>query len=149
MKIEPFEDIKAWQEARVLVGMIHAAVGSDRHFGSDHRFRDQIQAAAVSIMSNIAEGFSRRSTKEVTQFLFIAKGSVAEVQSQLYVAIDQGYINEQKFDGLYTKSDEVARLISGFITYLLNKDKPQPLKQPNKLSEPKQPNKPKKLKELQ
>ena len=149
MKIEKFEDIKAWQEARVLVGMVYAAVGADRGFGSDHRFREQIQSAAVSIMSNIGEGFSRRTTKEFTQFLFIAKGSVAEVQSQLYVALDQGYINKEKFDELYSKSDEVARLISGFIRYLLNKDKPHALKQPNKLSEPKQLNKPKKLKELQ
>ena len=149
MKIEKFEDIKAWQEARVLVGMVYAAVGADRGFGSDHRFREQIQSAAVSIMSNIGEGFSRRTTKEFTQFLFIAKGSVAEVQSQLYVALDQGYINKEKFDELYSKSDEVARLISGFIRYLLNKDKPQALNQPNKLSEPKQLNKPKKLKELQ
>jgi len=149
VKIEKFEDIKAWQEARVLVGMVYAAVGADRGFGSDHRFREQIQSAAVSIMSNIGEGFSRRTTKEFTQFLFIAKGSVAEVQSQLYVALDQGYINKEKFDELYSKSDEVARLISGFIRYLLNKDKPQALNQPNKLSEPKQLNKPKKLKELQ
>jgi four helix bundle protein len=85
-------------------------------------------------MSNVAEGFSRRSTREFTQFLFIAKGSVAEVQSQLYVALDQGYINEEKFDGLYSKSDEVARLISGFIRYLLNKDKPQQPKELNKLN---------------
>ena len=147
MKIEKFEDIKAWQEARVLVGMVYAAVGADRGFGSDHRFREQIQSAAVSIMSNIGEGFSRRTTKEFTQFLFIAKGSVAEVQSQLYVALDQGYINKEKFDELYSKSDEVARLISGFIRYLLNKDKPQALKQPNKLSEHEELNKPKKLKE--
>jgi four helix bundle protein len=136
VKIERFEDIKAWQEARVLVGMIHAAVGSDRRFGSDYRFRDQIQAAAVSIMSNIAEGFSRRTTKEFGQFLFIAKGSAAEVQSQLYVALDQSYINQEKFDELYSKSDEVARLISGFIRYLLNKDKPQ---EPNKLEKLKEP----------
>jgi four helix bundle protein len=90
-------------------------------------------------------GFSRRSTKEFTQFLFIAKGSVAEVQSQLYVALDQSYVNEEKFDELYSKSDEVARLISGFIRYLLNKDKPQTLKQPNKLSEHEELNKPKQL----
>ena len=76
-------------------------------------------------MSNIAEGFSRRSTKEFVQFLFIAKGSAAEVQSQLYVALDQGYINQEKFNELYTKSDEVARLISGFIQYLLSKQKTQ------------------------
>ena len=146
MKIEKFEDIKAWQEARVLVGMIHAAVGSDRRFGSDHRFRDQIQAAAVSIMSNIAEGFSRRSTKEFTQFLFIAKGSVAEVQSQLYVALDQGYTNQERFKELHSKSDEVARLISGFIRYLLNKDRPQELKESSRLNEPKELNKLKELK---
>ena len=147
MKIEKFEDIKAWQEARVLVGMVYAAVGADRGFGSDFRFREQIQGAAVSIMSNIAEGFSRRSTKEFTQFLFIAKGSVAEVQSQLYVALDQGYTNQERFKELHSKSDEVARLISGFIRYLLNKDKPQALKQPNKLSEHEELNKPKRLKE--
>jgi four helix bundle protein len=146
VKIERFEDIKAWQEARVLTTMIYAAVGSDRDFASDHGLREQIRRAAVSIMSNIAEGFSRRTTKEFVQFLFIAKGSVAEVQSQLYVALDQGYTNQERFKELYSKSDEVARLISGFITYLLNKDKPQPLKQPNKLKEPKQLNKPNELK---
>ena len=62
---------------------------------------------------------------KATQFLFIAKGSTAEVQSQLYVALDQGYITQEKFNQLYSKSDEVARLISGFIQYLLNKDKTQ------------------------
>jgi len=148
VKIERFEDVTAWQEARVLTTMIYAAVGSDRDFASDHGLREQIRRASVSIMSNIAEGFSRRTAKEFVQFLFIAKGSVAEVQSQLYVALDQGYINKAKFGELYAKSDEVARLISGFIRYLLNKDKPQTLKQPNKLSEPNQLNKPKKLKEL-
>jgi four helix bundle protein len=69
------------------------------------------------------KGFSRRSMKEFTQFLFIAKGSAAEVQSQLYVALDQGYLTQEKFDEPYFKSDEVARLISGFIQYLLSKDK--------------------------
>jgi len=142
VKIERFEDIKAWQEARSLVKMIYDATKSNKDLTGDYKFRDQIHSAAVSVMSNIAEGFSRRSTKEFGQFLFVAKGSVAEVQSQLYVALDQGYIKKNKFNELYAKSDEVARLISGFIRYLLNKDKPQALKQPNKL------NKPKQLKEL-
>ena len=124
MKIERFEDIKAWQEARVLVKIIYDAIKSNKNFTGDYKFREQIHSAAVSAMSNIAEGFSRRSTKEFVQFLFIAKGSVAEVQSQLYVALDQSYVNEDKFNELYSKSDEVARLISGFIQYLLNKDKP-------------------------
>lgn len=123
MKIGRFEDIKAWQEARVLAKMVYNAVKSNRKFGSDYKFGEQIQSAAVSIMSNIAEGFSRRSTKEFTQFLFIAKGSTAEVQSQLYVALDQGYIPQEKFNEIYSKSDEVARLISGFIKYLLSKEK--------------------------
>ncbi len=120
--------MKAWQEARALVNIIYDATKSNRNFTGDHKFREQIQGAAVSTMSNIAEGFSRRATKEFVQFLFIAKGSVAEVQSQLYVALDQTYISEDKFDELYAKSDEVARLISGFIRYLLNKDKSKELK---------------------
>jgi four helix bundle protein len=128
VKIERFEDVKAWQEARVLVKIIYDTIKSNKDFTGDYKFREQIQSAAVSAMSNIAEGFSRRSTKEFTQFLFIAKGSVAEVQSQLYIALDQGYINEEKFNELYSKSDEVASLTSGFIKYLLNKDKPQELK---------------------
>ena len=137
MKIERFEDIKAWQEARVLVKMVYDAVKSNKDSSSNYKFREQIQSATVSIMSNIAEGFSRRTTKEFVQFLFIAKGSVAEVQSHLYIALDQSYINENKFDELYSKSDEVASLISGFIRYLLNKDKPQEFKELNKLKEPK------------
>ncbi len=132
MKIERFEDIKAWQEARALTNMVYNAVKKDKVFATDYRIKDQIQSAAVSIMSNIAEGFSRRSTKEFTQFLFVSKGSVAEVQSQLYVALDQGYITHEEFNKLYEKSDEVARLISGFISYLLQtKEKP---KQPPMLS---------------
>jgi len=123
MTIERFEDIKAWQETRVLTKMIYNTSKSEKSFNKDYKFSGQIQSATVSIMSNIAEGFSRRTTKEFIQFLFIAKGSTAEVQSQLYVALDQGYINRQRFEELYSKSDEVARLTSGFIRYLLNKDK--------------------------
>ena len=126
MKIERFEDIKAWQEARVLVKIIYNATKSNKNFTGDYKFREQIHSAAVSVMSNIAEGFSRRSTKEFIQFLFIAKGSVAEVQSQLYVALDQSYVNEEKFAELYPKSDEVARLLSGFIKYLLTKERSKP-----------------------
>ena len=135
MRIEKFEDTKAWQEARALVKMIYEGTRSSKDFSGDYKLREQIHGAAISVMSNITEGFSRRTTKEFVQFLFIAKGSAAEVQSQLYVALDQAYINEERFDELHAKSDEVARLISGFIRYLLNKDKPQALKQPTKLNE--------------
>ena len=123
MKITTFEDIKAWQASRVLAKMVYDAVKSNKGANNDYRFREQVQSAAVSIMSNIAEGFSRRTTKEFIQFLFISKGSAAEVQSQLYVALDQGYINQEKFNTLHSKSDEVARLLSGFIQYLLKAER--------------------------
>jgi len=71
-------------------------------------------------MSNIAEGFARSSDREFKRFLWIAKGSLAEVQSQLWVALDQGYVTQDDFDRLYAKAEEVAKLIFGFITYLLD-----------------------------
>jgi four helix bundle protein len=76
------------------------------------------QAAATSIMANIAEGFIRRSSKEFVQFLFIAVSSVAEVQSHLYVALDQGYVPQAEFELLYEQANKTARIISGLITYL-------------------------------
>ena len=116
-KIAGFEDIQSWQKARELVSSVYT-ITKEKAFSSDYSLKNQIRSAAVSIMSNIAEGFSRRTTKELVQFLFISKGSTAEVQSQLYIALDQGYIDRQKFDELYSKSEEVARLLSGFIKYL-------------------------------
>ena len=121
MTIKRFEDIRAWQEARVLTKQIYALCKQSLGLRGDRRLRDQLQAASVSVMSNIAEGFSRRTDKEFTQFLFVAKGSTAEVQSLLYVALDQDYLSEQDFAGLYSKSDEVARILSGFITSLLTR----------------------------
>jgi four helix bundle protein len=119
VKITRFEEIKAWQEARSLAKMIYKATKADRSFNRDYRLRDQITSAAVSIMSNISEGFSRRYNKEFIQFLFIAKGSTSEVQSQLYVALDQGYVTKNKFNELYSQAEKTAKLISNFITYLL------------------------------
>ena len=119
MTIKRFEDIRGWQEARMLTKQVYSLCKISPGLRRDRRLRDQIQAASVSVMSNIAEGFSRRTDKEFTQFLFVAKGSAAEVQSLLYVVIDQQYISEQEFSELYSKADEVARIISGFITSLL------------------------------
>lgn len=116
-KIERFEDIKAWQEARSLVKEVYQATGEGK-FAKDFSLKDQIRRAAVSIVSNIAEGFSRQTDKEFVQFLHIAKGSTSEVQSQLYVALDLDYINSEEFKRLYDEADQVARLISGFIKYL-------------------------------
>lgn len=120
MKIEKFEDINSWQEAKILVNMVYEITKSSKPLWSDFRFKAQFTDASVSIMSNIAEGFSRKSDKEFVQFLFIAKGSAAEVQSLLYVALDQEYISKDKFEELYNQSDKVSRLISKFITYLRN-----------------------------
>jgi four helix bundle protein len=121
MAIKRFEDIRGWQEARTLTKQVYNLCKVSPGLRRDRRLRDQIQAASVSVMSNIAEGFSRRTDKEFTQFLFIAKGSAAEVQSLLYVAMDQEYLNDADFSKLYDKTDEVARILSGFITSLLRR----------------------------
>ncbi len=120
MKIERFEDILAWQEARSLVNKIYDEVKNNKAFNTDFRFRDQLTSSAVSIMANIAEGFGRRSNKEFAQFLFVAKGSLAELQSHLYVAMDQKGLSKETFTDIYKQTEVVAKLISKFITYLLN-----------------------------
>ena len=135
MKIDRFEDIEAWQQARQLVGLVYEAVNTCKEFQKDTRLVNQIQGASVSCMANIAEGFSRRSNKEFIQYLFVSKSSAAEVQSHLYVALDQGYISHEVFDHIYEQAEKVSRIASGFIKYLrtqLNKPK-----QPNKPNEPK------------
>jgi len=124
MKIERFEDILAWQEARKLVNMVYEAIKNNSKFQKDFRLTGQITGAAVSSMSNIAEGFSRRTRKEFRSFLFIAKGSTAEVQSLVYVCLDQQYLSKTIFDELYEQADKTAKLISGFITYLSKELKP-------------------------
>ena len=113
MTIQRFEDIEAWKEARALVNFVYKAIGLNEMFRKDYRLANQIQSAAVSTMSNIAEGFSRRSNKEFIQFLFISKSSAAEVQSQLYVALDQKYISQDIFIELYNQADTVSKLNSG------------------------------------
>jgi four helix bundle protein len=116
-KIERFEDIVAWQKARVLTREIYSATKLGE-FRKDFGLRDQIQRAAVSTMSNIAEGFERGGVNEFIQFLSHSKGSCGEVRSQLYVALDQAYITEKNFADLNNKSQEVSRLIAGFMGYL-------------------------------
>ena len=117
MKIGRFEDLEAWKAARVLVSQVYDMTRQAQDTGRDYRFRDQVTAAAVSVMSNIAEGFSRRTDREFVQFLFISKGSCAEVQSLLYVALDQNYTNKVNFQKIYAQAESVARLTSGLITY--------------------------------
>jgi len=137
MKITRFEDIEAWQEARKLVKMVYDVIKKSPKFRKDFRLVNQIQDAAVSSMSNIAEGFSRRGTKEFIQFLFISKSSAAEVQSKLYLAIDQEYIGQDDFEEIFNQAEIVSKMDSNFIKYLNSL-----LKQPNKLNKPNQPNQP-------
>ena len=115
--IERFEDIKAWQVARDLVSAVYR-VSRNGKFEKDFGFRDQIQRASVSVMANIAEGFERGSDKEFHRFLYIAKGSAGEVRSHLFVALDLGYVTSDEFEDLRARSEEVAKALSGFITYL-------------------------------
>jgi len=117
VKIERFEDIEAWKKAREVVNSIYQ-MSRDGEFSKDFALRTQIRRAAISIISNIAEGFSRRSNREFVQFLFVAKASAAEVQSQLYIAMDQCYISNEQFEEIYELLDHCVRQISNFITYL-------------------------------
>jgi len=116
-KVKKFEDVIAWQKTRELVKMVYEMT-KEGDLARDFSLKDQIRRAAVSIMSNIAEGFSRQTDKEFIQFLYIAKGSVSETQSQLYVARDLGYIEIEEFNRVYETASEIARLITGFIRYL-------------------------------
>jgi len=116
-----FEDIDAWQRARALIKEIYALTDQG-DFARDFSLKDQIRRASVSIMSNIAEGFERDGTKEFIQFLSIAKGSVGEVKSQLYVALDRGYVTRNEFNRLSELTGETARLIAGLMIYLKQSD---------------------------
>jgi four helix bundle protein len=117
-KIERFEDIKAWGMAKDLVTAVYRLSG-DGKFSQDLGLKDQVRRASVSVMSNIAEGFERGSRTEFARFLRIAKGSCGEVRSQLYVALDLGYVNPQEFSVVKTKAEDLSKALSGFITYLV------------------------------
>jgi four helix bundle protein len=123
-QIEKFEDIEAWQKSRELSRAIYALTGKGA-FARDFALRDQIRRSAISVMSNIAEGFDRGGNKEFIQFLYIAKGSIAEVRAQLYIALDAGYLEQEQFRNLYDLTGSTGRLIGGFIPYLTSCN-PQP-----------------------
>ena len=110
--IERFEDIEAWQGARALVTAAYRVTGQGA-FATDFGLRDQLRRAAVSIMSNIAEGFDRGGRAEFHQFLSTAKASCAETRSLLYVALDAGYLDRPTFKQLMACAEEVARVTGG------------------------------------
>jgi four helix bundle protein len=110
--IKRFEDILAWQEARKLVQDIYK-ITREGTFAKDFGLRDQIQRAAVSVMTNIAEGFDCESHIEFARFLGIARRSAIEVQSLLYTALDIGYIDEVIFAREFTQANKAKALIGG------------------------------------
>lgn len=122
MKIERFEDIQGWQEARKLTKKIYELTNRFP-FKKDQGLCNQIQKASVSIMANIAEGFDRQSKREFTLFLKYASASASEVQSHLYAALDQKYISDEDFTETYNQVKKTKSLINGFIAYLKGKKK--------------------------
>jgi four helix bundle protein len=111
-KIGRFEDFIAWQKARKLTSEIYKVTNRGL-FSRDFGLKDQIRRAAVSSMSNLAEGFERGRPGEFHQFLSIAKGSCAELRTQLYVALDVGYIDSTEFEVLMNQAAEVGRILGG------------------------------------
>ena len=111
-KIGRFEDFIAWQKARKLTSEIYKVTNRGL-FARDFGLKDQIRRAAVSSMSNLAEGFERGRPGEFHQFLSIAKGSCAELRTQLYVALDAGYLDSSEFEVLMNQASEVGRILGG------------------------------------
>ena len=114
MRIEKFEDIIAWKKGKELTLIVYRVFKTCRDFG----FKSQIERASVSIMNNIAEGFERRTNKELKNFLFIAKGSTGETRSMLDLGLELKYIPEKDFKIMYNLSIEISKLLSGFIKSL-------------------------------
>jgi four helix bundle protein len=117
MKIKRFEDLDCWKESRSLSKDIYAYTRSSP-FSKDFRLAGQVTGAAVSIMSNISEGFDSLSNKEFKRFLTYSRRSCSEVQNCLYVALDQGYIDEEEFQSSYADCKKIRKIIDGLIRYL-------------------------------
>ena len=114
MKIESFEEIGAWQLARELTRNVYQLTRKER-FAKDFGLKGQIQDAAGSSMHNTAEGFDSETNAEFLRFLRYAKRSCTEVQSQLYVALDGGYITLYEFETVYQLAGRTRAMIRGFI----------------------------------
>src|SRR5262245_17053708 len=116
VSIRTFADLDAWKTARELTKLVYLLT-REASLARDFVLRDQIRRASLSITANIAEGFGRSGSGEFIQFLAIAKGSACEVSSHLYVALDQGYINESEFNRLNELAERTMNLIGGLMKY--------------------------------
>ena len=117
MKYSRFEELPVWQAARKLTKDVYA-VTSKGAFSKDFRLKDQIRDSSTSIMSNIAEGFENQTAKQFIRYLYIAKGSSGEFRSQLYVALDAGYLDSDIMTDFKTRAESISRQCSGLIDYL-------------------------------
>lgn len=117
MSVKTFEDMEVWKEARRLTQRIYHLTKNE-DFSKDFGLRDQIRRAAVSVMSNIAEGFERGGNQEFVQFLYVAKASCGEVRSQIYVALDQNYVANVEVGELTKSFKRLSSMISNLIAYL-------------------------------
>ena len=115
--VKKFEDLQAWQEARKLVNDVYSLIRKPA-FSKDYALRDQIVRAAISTMSNIAEGFEGATDQQFIQFLIYSRRSCSEVQSHLYVALDNEYISQNEFKKAYVQAETARKISAGFITYL-------------------------------
>jgi four helix bundle protein len=117
MAVNYFEDLEIWKEARRLTSRIYA-ITHKQSFSKDYGLCDQIRRASVSVMSNIAEGYERDGNQEFSQFLSIAKGSCGEVRAQLYIALDQKYIDTEESTRLIDDLRKLSIMIHNFMSYL-------------------------------
>lgn len=116
-KLEKIEDIIVWQLAIELTNSIYA-ITNNTAFNKDFALRDQIRKSAISVPSNIAEGFERNSTNQFLYFLVIAKGSAGELRTQLLIAKNQSYITQSEFEKINSEALEVSKKLGSFLTYL-------------------------------
>jgi four helix bundle protein len=116
-RIQRFEDLECWQAARLFRRAVYR-LSRLPDFSRDHALVSQIRRAAISIGSNVAEGFERGGNREFIQFLSQAKGSAGETKDQLYVTLDEAYITQEQFDQAYALGETASRLIGGFMSYL-------------------------------
>lgn len=131
--IASFEEIMAWQKGMELCNLIYEATKQEA-FSKDYALRDQIRKSAISVPSNIAEGFERESNNQFIYFLVIAKASAGELRTQLHIAKNQSYISKEEYEELRLKCLDTSKLISGFISYLRKVKATQQLSKHSKLS---------------